>query len=119
MSASRKHPQSQSPRGIWNSLNRFVFTLLVLTVAAVIGYNWLPESAKRREAKKQVEELKSEVEKQEQKLARAQREADALQRDPNYVALIARDRLDLVQPGEKIYRLDPPKPDASKMRRVP
>ncbi len=37
-------------------------------------------------------------------------------RDPEYIGLMARDRLDLMKEGETIYRLEPPKIDPSKMR---
>ncbi len=103
---------SPSTGGIWDSLNRFVFTLIVLIVLAAIGYRFLPESSHRREQETRVEELKAQIEKEEQVLARATREADLLARDPEYVALLARDRLDLIKEGEKVYRLDQPKPAA-------
>jgi cell division protein FtsB len=65
-----------------------------------------------------VEELKLQVEREEQRLNRANREAELLKRDPEYISLIARDRLDLMKEGEHVFRLDPAKPDPSRMRLV-
>ena len=49
-------------------------------------------------------------------LARNQREEALLRRDPEYIGIIARDRLDLMREGETIYRIDPPKPDQAKLK---
>ena len=76
----------------------------------------MPEVKKRKEQDARVEELKSAIEKQRMVLARHQREENLLKHDPEYVGLIARDRLDLMKPGETIYRIDPPKPVPATMR---
>jgi cell division protein FtsB len=39
---------------------------------------------------------------------RHQREESLLKHDPEYVGMIARDRLDLMQEGETIYRIGAP-----------
>jgi cell division protein FtsB len=46
------------------------------------------------------------VEKSKETLNRNLREETLLKLDPEYVGLIARDRLDLMKEGETIYRLD-------------
>ena len=56
-----------------------------------------------------VEELLTLVEKEKAILNRNLREENLLKLDPEYVGLIARDRLDLMGDGETIYRLDGPK----------
>ena len=107
MSAARTDFHCTSPSGgIWHSLNRFLFTLIVLTVLTAIGYRMLPEIGKRREQQARVDELKAQVEREKQILARNTREENLLKHDPEYVGLIARDRLDLMREGETIYRLD-------------
>ena len=116
MSASLSEQPSASTGGVWVSLNRFLLTLIVLTFFLAIGFRFLPESSHRREQQARVDELKTQIEKEEQLLARANREAELLARDPEYVSLLARDRLDLVKDGEKVYRLDQPKPEPAKPR---
>jgi cell division protein FtsB len=99
--------QSPSPAGgIWHSLNRFLFTLIVLTLLTTVAYRMLPEISKRKEQQARVDELKVEVEKEKEILSRNLREETLLKLDPEYVGLIARDRLDLMKDGETIYRLD-------------
>ena len=66
----------------------------------------LPEISKRKEQQARVDELKIEVEKAKETLNRNLREETLLKLDPDYVGLIARDRLDLMKEGETIYRLD-------------
>ncbi len=66
----------------------------------------LPEISKRKEQQARVDELKLEVEKSKETLNRNLREETLLKLDPEYVGLIARDRLDLMKEGETIYRLD-------------
>jgi cell division protein FtsB len=108
----RSHPSE----GIWHSLNKFVLTLIVLSASVPLAYSFLPEVSKRKEQRMRIEGLKDEVDKQRMLLARNQREEYLLRHDPEYVGLIARDRLDLMKEGEMIYRIDPPKPDAAKLK---
>jgi cell division protein FtsB len=105
-----------SSSGIWHSLNRFVLTLIILSGAVPIGYSFLPEVDKRKEQDTRIEELKAEIEKLRMNLVRHQREENLLKHDPEYVGLIARDRLDLMKDGETIFRMAPPAPVAAQMR---
>ena len=118
MSAAQGHFQSTPPSGgIWHSLNRLLFVLIVLVVAMIAAYRFLPEVSKRRDQQTRVDQLKAEVERERQMLVRNLRGEELLKHDPEYVGLVARDRLDLMKEGETIYRLEPPKPDKSRMRR--
>ncbi len=96
---------SSASKGIWHSLNRLVLTLIVLCAAVPIAYSFLPEVHKQREQDLRIEELKAEIEKKRMVLTRHQREESLLKHDPEYVGMIARDRLDLMQEGETIYRI--------------
>ncbi len=102
--------------GLWTSLNRFLATLIVVIFATAVGYRMLPEMGKRREQETRIEALMAEIDLQKQLLARRTREEKLLKSDPEYIGLIARDRLDLMREGETIFRVDPPKVDISKMR---
>ena len=74
-----------------------------------MAYRMLPEISKRKDQQAQVEDLTAKVEKEKAVLNRNLREENLLKHDPEYVGLIARDRLDLMGEGETIYRLDGPK----------
>lgn len=91
---------------MWNSLNRVLLTLIVVTSLAVIAYRFLPETSRRKEHADRIAMLTDQVEKQKQKVVRATREAELLNRDPAFAELIARDKLDLIKEGEKVYRLE-------------
>ena len=118
MSAQGRFQNSSPSEGIWYFLNRLLFVLIILVLGAIAAYHFLPEVSKRRDQQARVEQLKLEVEQQRQLLIRNTRIEELLKHDPEYVGLIARDRLDLMKDGETIYRIDPPKPDKSSMRRV-
>jgi len=117
VSSAHGHFKNTSPsEGIWYFLNRLLFVLILLVLGAIAAYHFLPEVSKRRDQQARVEQLKLEVDQQRQLLIRNTRIEELLKHDPEYVGLIARDRLDLMKEGETIYRLDPPKQDKAKMR---
>jgi len=105
------HLQHEStPVGVWTSLNRVLLTLIVVTTLGVIVFRFLPETQRRQEGGARIAQLSEQVEKLKQKVQRAKREAELLLRDPEYIALLGRDRLDLLAEGEKVYRLVPDAP---------
>ena len=108
--------RSRPTEGIWHSLNKFVLTLIVVATAVPIGYSFLPEVSKRKAQLAQIEALKERVDEQRMELARNNLEETLLKNDPEYQSIIARDKLNLMKEGEVIYRIDPPKPDASKLK---
>ena len=119
MSSAQGHFKNSSPSGgIWYFLNRLLFVLILLVLGAIAAYHFLPEVSKRRDQQARVEALKLEVDQQRQLLIRNTRNEELLKHDPEYVGLIARDRLDLMKEGETIYRIDPVKPDRTTMRRL-
>ena len=93
--------------------------LIVLCVSIPIGYSFLPEVSKRKEQTQRIEALKQELENQRMLLTRFTREEYLLKHDPEYAGLIARDKLDLMRPGETIYRFDPPRIDPKVIRKDP
>jgi len=110
---------AQSSSGIWHSLNRFVFTLIVLTASVPIAYSFLPEVKKLKELNAMIEQLKADTDQERMNLQRYEREEKLLRLDPEYISLIARDRLDLMKEGEMIFRVDPPKPSRAQMKLNP
>jgi cell division protein FtsB len=112
--------QNPSTGGIWQSLNRVVFTLICLGISVPIAYSFLPEVAHRRQQMQRIEALKQDIERQKMLLTRYDRDEMLLKRDPEYISVIARDKLELMKDGETIYRLDDPQQfDSSKMRKHP
>jgi cell division protein FtsB len=87
-------------------VNRFAFLILVAMTCVAVAALSVPQVRKLRELK---EEL-TRTENQEHHVVafkdQKNRELRALQSDPAYLELIARDRLDLQQTGEQIYRIN-------------
>ena len=106
--------QVHSREGIWHSLNRFLLTLIVLSATIPIGYSFLPEVKKRKEAEMRNDELRTRIEDKRMELAHLELQEKLLKTDPEYVGTIARDHLDLMDKGETIYRLDPARNAAPK-----
>ena len=108
--------RSRPSEGVWHSLNKFVLTLIVVATAVPIGYSFLPEVSRRKEQIAQIEGLKGQVEERRMELARNTLEETLLKNDPEYQAVVARDKLNLMKEGEVIYRIEP-KTDPSKLKR--
>lgn len=100
------------PESIWQRINRWLWALLILTVVAIIVGAFLPELQKQRTERQQRERLHRLIEEQKTLHSRYTREIGWLQNDPEYLGIIARDRLGLMKPGETILLTDPAKPSA-------
>jgi cell division protein FtsB len=105
--------------GIWHSLNRIILTLIVLGGCVPIAYSFLPEVANRKAQMQRIDSLKNEIERQRMLAARYEREEMLVKRDPEFISVIARDKLELMKDGETIYRLDEPQFDPAKFRKQP
>ena len=117
MSAAHSDFQHSSPAGgIWHSLNRLLIVLIVLGVGGIAAVRFNPELAKLRVQQTILDQLKVDVEAARQENQRNLREEKMLLLDPEYLGIIARDRLDLMKEGEMIYRLEAPRVDKGKMR---
>lgn len=110
-----KQPK-QEQDGVWNFLNRLVVVLLAFVlIAGIIGV-FLPKFRQQKEMVARQEDLKRQIAEQNALLALHTRQEDWL-KDPDYVATLARDRLDLMKPGETIIRLEPgPSSDAQGLK---
>ena len=91
--------------GIWHVLNRLVYILFVFVVFAGIICCFLPLVQKQKDLIRHREELTAQVAAQKQLNDLLTRKQSWL-KDPDYVEIQARDRLDLMKPGETILRLD-------------
>lgn len=100
------------PESIWQRINRWLWALLILTVVAIVIGTFLPELQKQRTERAQRERLHRLIEEQKVLHSRYTREIGWLQNDPEYLGIIARDRLNLMQEGEAILLAEPPKSPA-------
>ena len=93
--------------GVWNFLIRLISVLLVFVGITVIICFFMPKLQKKKELDSRLEDLNKQIAEQTQLLNMRTRQIDWL-KDPEYVETLARDRLDLMKPGETIIRLEPP-----------
>ena len=100
------------PPSIWHRLNRVLWVLLILTVTVTIIGAFLPELQKQRNERDERARLHRLIDEQRTLHTQHEREIGWLQNDPEYLAIKARDRLDLMKDGETILRVDPVKPPA-------
>jgi cell division protein FtsB len=92
---------------VWQRLNRVLAALLLLAGLLVAVSLFLPRYKQLSQSRAQIDALQLEVTQQRNVLARRSREVNLLKNDPEYLEIIARDRLDLMKPGETILRLEP------------
>jgi len=92
--------------GVWPILNRMVVAtiILALCVGAVVAF--LPILNQRKAQAQRLEQLRAEVARQEALITKNSRAVELLKSDPEYIETIARDRLDLMKPGETIFRIE-------------
>ncbi len=91
--------------GIWEVLNRLVFILFVFVGIALVICLFLPLVQKQKELIRRREELIAQVATQKEMNDLLTRKQNWL-KDPEYVEILARDGLDLMKPGETVFRLD-------------
>ena len=103
----------------WHYLNRFMMIVILLVASAFGVFTFYPAWNRR-------DELAAKLESEQARLAAEQllqkqraREVTLLQTDPEYVEMIARDKLGVMKPGETIYRLDGSKNPASARQPAP
>ena len=93
-------------RPVWTSLNRALSVAIILLVVTTLAIRYLPETTRRNEMQAQIQDLETKLAERKAVLQRHEREERLLRTSPEYLSLIARDRLDLKEEGETIKSLN-------------
>ncbi|MBU3664929.1 MAG: septum formation initiator family protein [Chthoniobacterales bacterium] len=93
----------------WHRLNRVLGVLLVFGILAGVGIVFYPVWDKQQDMRANLASLQREQDEKSALLAKAHREIELLRTDAEYVETIARDRLNLMKPGETIFRVELPR----------
>jgi cell division protein FtsB len=93
----------------WHRINKVLAALVVLGVFLGIAVMFYPVWQKQQEMRARVASLTAAKNEKTAQLAAARRELHLLKNDPEYVETIARDRLNLMKPGETIFRVEIPR----------
>ncbi len=100
-------PGMRAVRGL-SFLNRVLAVVALGGAVFVSTAVWLkPRAEKLRDSERELERLRAHVEERKREEARLQRQLVWLEKDPDYLAMILRDRFDLMADGETIYRIEP------------
>ena len=97
---------------IWQRINRLLWVIIVLTVVALIIGAFMPELDKMREERRKNDDLQRSVAQQKAINTHLQSQALWLVNDPEYLAIYARDKRNMMREGESILVIDPPKAPA-------
>ena len=97
---------------VWQRINRLLWVVIVLTVVALIIGSFLPELEKQREERRKNDDLQRSIDQQKATNRHLQNQVNWLQNDPDYLAIFARDKRNMMKEGESILVIDPPKAPA-------
>ncbi len=98
--------QINAARPVWVSLNRALASSIVLLVVGTLAVRYLPETSKKNDIQAEIQALEAKVAEKRSLVTRHEREERLLRTNPEYLSLVARERLDLMQEGETIIRFD-------------
>jgi cell division protein FtsB len=87
-------------------LNRVLHILVIVAVLILLICWFLPLIKERQKQQSTVQALKESVAGERALYNKQSKKLSLLQTDPNYLELLARDKLDLMKPGETIFRMD-------------
>ncbi len=97
------------PVSIWQRINRLLWVLLILTAVGIIIGAFLPELQRQRTERAERARLQRLIDEQQAVHLRHAHEILWLTNSPEYLSIIARDKLELMKEGETILRVEPPK----------
>lgn len=99
----------------WHKANRALIALILVCFVLLGAFLFYPQIERRKELARQLEEEQAVLRDEEAQRTLHRREVHLLENDPEYVEIIARDRIGVMKEGETIFRFDTPAlPPASK-----
>lgn len=94
--------------GFWHQANRLLSLGIIIAALAVVAVVFYPVRQKQLAMQKRVAALTAEKAEKSTRLQESRRKLELLKNDPEYVETIARDRLNVMKPGETIFRIELP-----------
>ena len=99
-SKRRRNPET------WHKANRLIITLIVIGAIAIGLFAFMPELERRRALTVQLDQEQAKLSNEQLIRQQRNREVQLLQNDPEYVEIIARDKIGVMKEGETIFRVD-------------
>ncbi|MBV8224121.1 MAG: septum formation initiator family protein [Verrucomicrobia bacterium] len=88
-------------------LNRILYLLIVAAALILLVCWFLPLVKERDRQQHYLQTFKQEVDQERALYNKQSKKLTLLQNDPAYTEILARDKLDLMKPGETIFRMEP------------
>jgi cell division protein FtsB len=88
-------------------LNKILYLLVFIAVFILLICWFLPLVKEQQRQQHALQALKQQVEQEKTVYNKQSKKLALLQNDPSYLEMLARDKLDLMRPGETIFRMDP------------
>jgi cell division protein DivIC len=88
-------------------LNRILYILLIAAILILMICWFLPLLKERQKQELALQTLQQQLAEAKLVYRREQKKLSWIQHDPDYLELLARDKLDLKKPEEKIFRAEP------------
>jgi cell division protein FtsB len=95
----------------WKKANLALQGLIAAGVVLLCVFIFYPQIERRNALAHQLENERAALRDEENQRALHRREVHLLENDPEYVEIIARDRIGVMKEGETIFRFDTPAPD--------
>jgi cell division protein DivIC len=88
-------------------LNRILYILLIAAILILMICWFLPLLKERQKQQSALQTLEQQLAQEKIVNKRAAKKLSWIESDPGYLEMLARDKLDLKKPEEKIFRVDP------------
>jgi cell division protein FtsB len=113
VSSGSGYGEYDEPRNDWirSLLNRILYLLIFVACLILLICWFLPLVKERDRQQHYLQTLKQQVDQERALFNKQSKKLTLLQNDPAYTELLARDKLDLMKPGETIFRMDSAGPD--------
>lgn len=92
--------------GFISMVNQALIALIILVVVGTLTYRYLPQTHEAKQFEERAAKLETEHQEALERLRHHEREERFLQANMEYLAVIARDKLDMMHSGETIYRIE-------------
>jgi cell division protein DivIC len=88
-------------------LNRILYILLIAAILILMICWFLPLLKERQKQQLALQSLEQQLAQEKLVYQREEKKLAWIQNDPGYLELLARDKLDMKKPDEKIFRVEP------------
>ena len=100
------HFRGRRDATIWQQMNAILRVLLFLAVWLLLISFFLPPYKQLQRDRAEYDRLNAQLTEQKATLSRLTKQVALLKSDPTYLETLARDSLELMKPGETIFRLE-------------